>query len=46
MTRTFLLAIGLSLSAACFSDDHLEKGDHPYVFHLIQANPVEHSGGK
>jgi uncharacterized protein (DUF952 family) len=37
MTRTFLLAIGLSLSAACFSDDHLEKGDHPYVFHLIQA---------
>lgn len=38
MPRNLLLTISLFLLAACFSDDSLEKGDHPYVFHLIQAS--------
>ena len=38
MTRTLLLIIGLLLSWTCLADDHLQKGDHPYVFHLIQAS--------
>ena len=38
MTRNLLLTIGLLLSSACLADDHLQKGDYPYVFHLIQAS--------
>ena len=38
MTRTLLLTVGLLLSWTCLSDDHLQKGDHPFVFHLIQAS--------
>jgi uncharacterized protein (DUF952 family) len=38
MPRNLLLTISLFLLAACSSDDSLEKGDHPYVFHLIQAS--------
>ena len=38
MPRNLLLTIGLFLLSACSSDDSLEKGDHPYVFHLIQAS--------
>ena len=38
MPRNLLLTISLFLLAACSSDDSLEQGDHPYVFHLIQAS--------
>ena len=38
MPRNLLLTIGLFLLSACSSDDNLERGDHPYVFHLIQAS--------
>ena len=35
--RFFILSFGLLFPLVCFSDDHLKKTDHPFVFHLIQA---------
>ena len=35
--RFFILSFGLLFSLVCFSDDHLKKNAHPFVFHLIQA---------
>lgn len=37
MLRILLLTFGVTLSAMSSADHHLKKGDHPFVYHLVQA---------